>query len=163
MLISLFCDLLILYFIIISIDIILFSIRCFHKKKLHNCLTISKNIHYLCSILSSIMIVALFLNLLDFDGALWWFYIIFGIAVLISIPLMLVVVFWKVTWSNETIHYRNPLCHWRTYNIEDIRIINRNQYTTIMYQDKKITDYNFMFLDIWDVREFEIFLKTRSK
>lgn len=163
MLINLVCELLILYFIVVFIDIILFSIRCFHRKKQSNCLTISKPVHYLCSIVTLIIIGALFLNLLDFDMSIWWFYVIFGLAVIISIPLMLVVIFWKITWSNETLRYRNFLCHWKTYNIDKIYLTNKKQYTIIMYQGQKVTDYHFMLLNIWNVRAFETFIKSRSK
>lgn len=162
MLIKLFCGLLILYFIVVFIDIILFSIRCFHRKEHSNHLTISKPIHCLCSIVTLIVIVALFLNLLDFDISIWLFYVIFGIAVIVSIPLMLIVIFWKITWTNEVINYRNLFGCWKSYDIENIHLINKKQYTTIMFQDKKITDYNFMLLNIWHVRTFETFLNVRS-
>ena len=148
MLIDLFRGLFILYFLIIFIDIILFSIRCFSRKRQSNCLTISKSIHYFSSVVTLIIIVALFLNLLDFDMSLWWFYVIFGLAVIVSIPLMLVVVFWKVTWTRETIQYRNLFCVRKSYNIENVRLVSKQQYTTIICNDKKVTDYNFMLLNI---------------
>lgn len=162
MLIDLFCILLILYLLAILVDIIHFSFRCFIRKDCNNCLVISKSIHYLCSTLTSIVVVALLLNLMDFDTSIWWFYIIFGIAVFISMPLMFVVVFWKVTWSNETLYYRNPLGHWKTYNIEDVHLISRKQYTTIMYGNKKVTDYNFMLLYIGNVKDFEMLMKKHK-
>lgn len=162
MLIDLFCSLLMLYFLSIFIDIILFSVRSFSQKSKSTCLSISKPTHYFCSVITLIIIVALFLNLLDFDASLWWFYAVFGSATLISIPLMLVVVFWKVTWTEKTLKYRNPFCIQKSYDLENIHLINNKQYTTIMYKSKKVTDYNFMLLNIWDVREFENFLKTLS-
>ena len=162
MLINLFCGLLILYFLVIFIDIILFSIRCLLQKTQSNCLSISKPTHYFCSVVTLIVVVALFLNLMDFDASLWWFYVIFGLAVLVSIPLLLVVAFWRVTWTKETIQYRNLFCYQKTYDIENIHLINKKQYTTITYKNKKVTDYNFMLLNIWDVRAFETFLKTHS-
>ena len=160
MLIGLFCGLLILYFLVIFIDLILLFIRCFSKKRQSNCLSISKPTHYFCSVVTLIIIGALFLNLFDFDMSFWWFYVIFGFAVLLSIPLMLVVVFWKVTWTKETIQTRNLFCVRKSYDIENIHLINKRQYTTIMYKGKKVTDYNFMLLNIWDVRKFETFIKT---
>ena len=162
MIIDLFCVLLILYFLSILIDIILFSIHCFLQKRQSNCLSISKPIHYFCSAVILIIIFALFINLLDFDESLWWFYVIFGLAVLVSIPLMFVVTFWKITWTKQTIQYRNPFCRQKSYDIENIYLINKKQYTIIMYKGKKVTDYNFMLLNIWDVRAFESFLKIRS-
>ena len=162
MLIKLFCGLLILYFIVVFIDITLFSIRCFHRKEQSNYLTISKPIHCLCSIVTLLVISALFLNLLDFDTTIWWFYIIFGIAVVVSIPLMLEVIFWKITWTDEVINYRNLFGRWKSYDIENVHLINKKQYTIIMFQGKKITDYNFMLLNIWNVRTFETFLNARS-
>lgn len=162
MLIKLFCGLLILYFVVVFIDVILLSLRCFHRKEQSNCLTISKPIHCLCSIVTLLVISALFLNLLDFDMTIWWFYVIFGIAVTVSIPLMLEVIFWKITWTNKVINYRNLFGCWKSYDIENVHLINTKQYTTIMCQNKKITDYNFMLLNIWNVRAFETFLKVRS-
>ena len=162
MLIDLFCSLLMLYFLSIFIDIILFSVRSFSQKSKSTCLSISKPTHYFCSVITLIIIVALFLNLLDFDMSIWWFYVIFGLAVIISIPLMLVVIFWKITWTDEVINYRNLFGYWKSYDIEHIHLINRKQYTTIVFQDKKITDYNFMLLNILHVKAFETFLKVRS-
>ena len=162
MLINLFCGLLILYLTVLFMDIILFSIRCFHRKEQSNCLTISKPIHCLCSIVTLIITGALLLNLLDFNMSIWWFYVLFGLAVIISIPLMLVVIFWKITWTDEVINYRNLFGYWKSYYIENIHLINRKQYTTIMFQDKKITDYNFMLLNILHVRAFETHLKVCS-
>ena len=115
MLINLFCGLLILYLTMLFMDIILFSIRFFHRKEQSNCLTISKQTHCLCSIVTLIITGALLLNLFDFDMSIWWFYVLFGLAVIISIPLMLVVIFWKITWTDEVINYRNLFGHWKSY------------------------------------------------
>lgn len=159
MLIGLFCSLLILYCLSIFIDIILFSIRCFYKEKQSNCLRISKPIHYFCSAVTLIVTIALLLNLLDFEASLWWFYVIFALAVLISVPLMLVVVFWEVAWNQKTIQYRNLFGVRKSYDIDNVHLVNKRQYTTIMCKGKKVTDYNFMLLNIWDVRAFESFFK----
>ena len=162
MLINLFCGLLILYLIVVLIEIILFSIHCFLHKEQSNCLTITKPIHCLCSIVTLIISGALLLNFLDFDMSIWWFYVIFGLAVMISIPLMLVVIFWKITWTDKVIKYRNPFGYWKSYDIENVYLINRKQYTTVMFQDEKITDYNFMLLNILHIKAFETLLKVRS-
>lgn len=162
MLIRLFCLLLAFYFLIILAEMILFSFRCFRRKDSTNRLAFSKSAHYLCSTLTLIVVIALFFNLRDFDISLLWFYIIFGIAVFITVPLMFVVAFWEITWSNETLHYRNPLGRGKAYKIENIHLIQKDQYTTIMYQNRKVTDYSFMFLNIWNVIAFETFIEKNS-
>ena len=81
---------------------------------------------------------------------------------MISIPLMLVVIFWKITWTDKVIKYRNPFGYWKSYDIENVYLINRKQYTTVMFQDEKITDYNFMLLNILHIKAFETLLKVRS-
>lgn len=75
---------------------------------------------------------------------------------------MFVVAFWEITWSNETLHYRNPLGRGKAYKIENIHLIQKDQYTTIMYQNRKVTDYSFMFLNIWNVIAFETFIEKNS-
>lgn len=163
MLINLFCILLRIYFLLIFVDVIFLSCTLFISQHKSNHLVVPKVTHYLCSILSSIMVVALYLNLKNFDNSIWWFYIIFGLAVIISIPLMLWVVFWKVEWTEQILSYRNLIGYKKIYNIDEIYLISRKQYTTIMHKEKKITDYNFMLLKISDVRNFEMFLKKNSK
>ena len=141
---------------------ILLPFNRFASQQKANHLVVPKPTHYLCSILSLLVVVALYFNLKYFDVSLMWFYIIFGLAVFISIPLMLWAVFWKVEWTNQSLYYRNLIGHTKTYNIDEISLISRNQYTSIMHKGKKITDYNFMLLKISDVREFEMFFKENQ-
>ena len=75
---------------------------------------------------------------------------------------MLVVVFWKVSYNRKTMQYRNLFGVRKSYDIDNVHLVNKKQYTTIMYKGKKVTDYNFMLLNIWDVRAFETFLKKHS-
>ena len=162
MLISLLICALTVYCLFVVFDIIIFTVNQHIKKTRINTLAVSRSTHYLCSSLTLIITIALLLNIIDFDGSLTWFYIVFGSAVIVSMPLMLWIVFWKVEWTEQTLSYRNLIGYKKIYNITEIYLISRKQYTVIMHKGKKVTDYNFMLLKISDVRKFEMFLKKNS-
>lgn len=160
---NLLCGVLILYFSAIAFDIIFYSVKCLIKKKNANIITASKSTHYLCAVLSAMVDIALYLNIKDFDKADVWFYIIFGVAVIISIPLMLWVVLWKVEWTNKKLYFRNFLGQKKQYRIEEIYILSRPHSTYIMHRDKKITDYSEMLCSFIDICNFENFIKANFR
>jgi hypothetical protein len=92
-----------------------------------------------------------------------WFYIVFGNAVIVSIPLMLWVFFWKIEWLDEKIYFRNLFGLRQTYDVKKIHLLSKKQFTIIMYQNRKITDYNYLLLNISNVKKFEIFVKQHSE
>ena len=47
--------------------------------------------------------------------------------------------------------------------VKKIHLLSKKQFTIIMYQNRKITDYNFMLLNISNVKKFEIFVKQYSE
>ena len=153
---------LILYCLFIVIDLIMVAINKGIKKTQRNALNVPVATHLLCSFLTLIITIALVLNLVDFDASLMWFYILFGCAFLVSVPLMLWVVFWRIEWAEDKIYYRNLFGLLKKYDAKSVRLISRKQYTFIMHQDRKITDYNFMLLNVTDVKKFEAFIALNS-
>lgn len=162
MLKSLVCIILFLYIVFISIELVAFTIRR-RKCNPHNkSITVSDGIHYLSSIIAIIITFALWLNTIDYDNSILWFYVIFGTASVVSVPVILWVVFWKIEYNDKELLYRNILGICRKYDINSIYLKSKNQYTTIMYEHKKLTDYNFMLLNIIDVKDFETFVKSKN-
>ena len=160
---NLLCGVLILYFSVIVFDIVFYSVKCLNKKKNINTMAVSMSTHYLCAVLSAMVDIALYLNIKDFDEADVWFYIIFGVAVMISIPLMLWAVLWKVEWTDKKLYYRNFLGQKKQYRIEEVYLLSKPRSTYIMYRDKKITDYSEMLYSFIDICSFENFIKVNSK
>ena len=163
MLISLLICVLSLYCLFVVFDIIIFTVNQHIKKIRINILAVPRSTHYLCSSLTLIITIALLLNIIDFDSSLMWFYIVFGSAVIVSIPLILWIVFWKIEWLDEKIYFRNLFGLRQTYDVKKIHLMSKKQFTIIMYQNRKITDYNFMLLNISNVKKFEIFVKQYSE
>lgn len=141
MLNSLICCFLSLYILFLLISTIFYTINnlSFAKKKNNkNKLSFSKGIVYLCLTLSFLVTLALYLNLMDYNSSILWFYLIFGIATAISIILVFHVVFWKVEYTNETFTYRNTLGVKKEYCINEIVLIPKKRYTVIAWNRKKL-------------------------
>ena len=145
------------YIASLFVHMIFYSIKLLLKNQTHICgkLSTSKFTYYLCSLLSLIVALALYLNFKDYDNSIIWFYVIFGLATILSMILVLWNIMWRVEYTNRLLVYRNIFGTIKKYDIEKIWLTSKNQYTSIMINNKKITDYNFMFMDIEEVRTFE--------
>ncbi|MBR3812027.1 MAG: hypothetical protein IKJ16_06860 [Agathobacter sp.] len=152
-----------IYLLFLLIELVMFSIKCRRNNKVNNVLSPAKGVHLLCSVLSIVITMALYLNYVDYNDSIIWFYIIFGIATIISIPLMLWVIFWRIEYNEEMIRYRNLIGARKKYSIKEVYLIERNQFTEIMNDNKKITDYNIMLYNIEDVKKFETFINSKGK
>ena len=151
-----------IYILLLLIELVMFSFKCGRKNKVNNTLAPAKGIHFLVSALSIGVTTALYLNYMDYDDSIIWFYVIFGIATIISMLLMLWVIFWRVEYNEETLEYRNPLGIRKKYNIKEIYLVEKNRYTEIVTNNKKITDYDIMLYNIHDVIKFERFIESRK-
>ena len=151
-----------LYIVFLLAEAIIFLIRCKKSKKQYQTLSASKNIHCIASFLSAMTATALCLNLLDFDSEYLWFYALFGAMTLLSIPLMLCVLLWRIEYTNDLLIYRNFLGIKREFSINDIWFKNKDAQTIIMAGKKRVTDYTFLSVNIFDAIRFEAFVDKRN-
>ena len=150
------------YIVFLIAEIVVFVIRCKRTPKHPQTLSASKAMHCIASFLSIMTATALCLNLLSFDSEYLWFYILFGAMVLISVPLMLYVFFWKIEYTNELLIYRNFIGIKRKYPISDVWLKYKKENTIIMKKEKRVTDYTIFSVNIFDAIQFEAFIEKRN-
>lgn len=112
-------------------------------------------IYYVCLFSSFVCTSAFYLNLKDFDSSIVWFYFLFGGASLVSMFLVIWSVMWKIEYDDTTLIYRNVFGIKKKYYINNIMLVQRNQYTYIINDNKKVTSYNFHLMNVFEVIEFE--------
>lgn len=144
-----------------SIEMIVFSVV--KKENSQNkYISSSKGLHYFCSVLTIVINLALFLNIMDYDNSFLWFYVLFTIASVLSVLIMLWVVFWKIEYNDNELIYRNIFGKKQKYDINNISLKSKNDTTTVMYKNKKVTNYNLMMVNIFSLIEFETFIETKT-
>ena len=161
MLRNLICTILLLHIVFVIVELIVFSLKTKKYVSQNKIISVPKGTHYMCSILAIVITSALCLNVIDYDASILWFYIIFGSATVVSALLVMWAVFWKLEYNDKELICRNIFGLCRKYDINDVYLKFKNQYTFVMLKDKKITDYNFMLLDIFDIKDFETFINAK--
>ncbi len=73
---------------------------------------------------------------------------IFASAVVFGIYLMLAQKLWRITYGEQLLIFRNSFATTHTYQISEINLLNKGRTTVLRHNEKKITSWDFMLVNI---------------